>query len=72
MGFLDGSAGKESACSAGDVGDTGLVLELGRFALVGNGYPLQYSCWENPMDRGAWWTMVYVVAESQTEHTHTL
>ena len=72
MGFLDGSAGKESACSAGDVGDTGLVLELGRFALVGNGYTLQYSCWENPMDRGAWWTMVYVVAESQTEHTNTL
>ena len=76
MGFLDGSAGKASACSAGDVGDTGLVLELGRFPSVGNGYLPQYSCQENPTDRGSWWTVVYGVAESQTRlkqmSTHTL
>ena len=51
MGFLPGdSDSKESACSAGDAGS---VPELGRFAGEGNGYPLQYSCLESPMDRGA-------------------
>jgi len=41
----------------------------------GNGYPLQYFCPENPMDRGAWWSTVHGVAKSQTQlndyHTHT-
>ena len=32
----------------------------------GNGYPLQYSCLENPTDRGAWWATVHRVAKSQT------
>ena len=49
MGFPDGSDGKESAC---DVGDPGSVP--GRPSGEGNGYPLQYSCPENSMDRGAW------------------
>ena len=47
-----GSDGKECACSAGDLG---LVLGLGRSPGEGNGNPLQYSCLENSMDRGAWW-----------------
>ena len=51
MGFPCGSAGKESACNMGDLG---LIPELGRSPGEGEGYPLQYSCLENPMDRGAW------------------
>ena len=46
-GFLGGSVGKESACNAGDLG---LIPELGRSLGEGNGYPLQYSGLENPMD----------------------
>ena len=57
-GFPDGSAAKESACNAGDAGDLGSIPGLGRFPGAGNGNPLQYSCLENPMDRGAWWAMV--------------
>ena len=51
MGFPDGSDGKESACLAGDPGS---IPGSGRFPGVGNGYPLQYSCLENSMDREAW------------------
>ena len=47
------SAGKESACNAGDLGS---IPGLGRCPGGGHGNPLQYSCLENPMDRGAWWT----------------
>ena len=65
--FLYSSAGKESSCNARDSGDTGLISELGRSTGVENGNPLQYSCLENPMDRGAWWATVYRVAESQTQ-----
>ena len=43
--------GKESACN---VGDMGLIPGLGRPSREGNGYPLWYSCLENPVDRGAW------------------
>ena len=56
-GFPDGSDGKESACN---VGDQGLIPGLGRSPGVGNGNPLQYSCLENPMDRGAWWAAVHL------------
>ena len=45
------SAGKESPCNAGDLGS---IPRLGRSPGEGNGYPLQYSCLENSMDRGAW------------------
>ena len=48
--FPGGSDGKESACNAGDQGS---IPVLGRSPGEGNGYPLQYSCLENPMDRGA-------------------
>ena len=47
MGFPSGSAGKESACNAGDLGS---IPELGRSPGEGNSYPLQYSGLENPMD----------------------
>ena len=40
---------------------------LKRSSVGGNGNPLQYSCLENPMDRGAWWAAVHGVAKSQTE-----
>ena len=58
-----GSEGKESACSAGYLGS---VLELGRSPGEGNDNPLQYSCLENSMDRGAWWATVHGVAGSDT------
>ena len=61
LGFPDDSGGKESACNAGD---PGLISESGRSPGEGNGYPLQYSCLENPMDRGAWWARIHGVTES--------
>ena len=48
--------------------DMGLIPGLGRSTERGHGNPLQYSCLENPMDRGAWWATVYGLAESWTEH----
>ena len=51
--WLSGSEGKESACNAGDTGDASLIPGLGRYLGGGSGKPLQYSCLENPMDRGA-------------------
>ena len=62
-GFPGGSDCKESACNAGDLG---LINGSGRFPGAGNGNPLQYSCLENSMDRGAWWATVHVVAKSDT------
>ena len=52
MGFPGGSDGKEPACNAGDLD---LISGSGRSPGEGNGYPLQYSCLENPVDREAWW-----------------
>ena len=63
LGFPCGSAGKESACNAGDLGS---VLGLERSPGEGNDNPLQYSCLENPMDRGASWAIVHSVAKNQT------
>ena len=60
MGFPGGSESKESACNAGDLG---LISGLGRSPGEGNGYPLQYSCLENSMDKGAWWVTVHGVPE---------
>ena len=60
---------------AGGIKDIGLTPGSGRFLRGGNGNPLQYTCLEDPMDRGAWWATVYGVAKSQTrlsnQHTHT-
>ena len=47
-------SGEESACNAGGTGDAGSIPGLGRSLGEGNGNPLQYSCLENPIDRGAW------------------
>ena len=62
----NGSAGKESACNAGDTGDAGSIPGLGRAPGEQNGTPLQYSCLENPVDLGTWWATVHGVAESDT------
>ena len=59
--------GKESACKAGDAGDTGLIPESGRSPGGQHGNPLQYSCLENPMDRGGWWATVHGVAKGRTQ-----
>ena len=61
MGFPGGSDGKESAYNAGDLG---LIPGSGRSPGEGIGYPLQYSCLENSMDKGAWWATVHGVAKS--------
>ena len=54
------------------MGDLGLIPESGRSPGEGNGNPLQYSCLENSMDRGAWWATVHVSAESDvTEQLHS-
>ena len=63
-GFPGGSDVKESACSAGD---PGLIPGLGTSPGEENGYPLQYSCLERPMDRGAWRATVRGVAKSETQ-----
>ena len=56
------SAGKESACNAGDPGS---IPQLGRAPGKGNSNPCQYSCLENYKDRGAWWATVHGVPKSQ-------
>ena len=61
MGFSDGSAGKEPACTAGDLDS---IPGLGRSPGEGKGYPLQYSGLENSMD-----CIVHVVAKSRTRMT---
>ena len=63
MGFSGISVGKESACS---VRDPVLIPVSGRSPGEGNGNPLQYSCLENPMDRGAWQATVYGITKSRT------
>ena len=68
-GFPDDSDGKESAFSAGDVGS---IPGSGRSPGEGNSYPLQYSCLENSMGRGAWQATVHGVAESDMNEWLTL
>ena len=57
---------KNTPANAGDTGDAGSILGLGRSPGGGNGNPLQYSCLENPIDSGTWQATVRRVAESQT------
>ena len=57
---------KNPPASAGDAGDMGSNPESGRSPGGGNGNSLQYSCPENPMDRGAWQATVHGVPKSQT------
>ena len=63
-GFPGGSNGKESACNVGDLSP---IPGLGTCTGDGNGYPLQYSCLENSMDRRTWWAIVHGVTKSQTQ-----
>ena len=63
FGFPGGSDGKEFACNVGDLGS---IPGLGRFPEGGHGIPLQYSCLEIPMDRGACLATVHGVAKSWT------
>ena len=64
--LLCGSVGKESACNSGVTGDMGSTPESRRSPGKGNGNLLQYSCLENPMDRGAWQARVLEVRKNRT------
>ena len=66
MGFPGGPDGEEFTCSAEDPGS---ISGSGRFPREGHGYPLQYSCLENPTDRGDLWATVHGVTNSQTLNT---
>ena len=70
-GFPGGLDGKESACNAGDPGS---IPGLGRSPGEGNGNPVQYSCLENPVNKGAWQATVHqlqTVGHSLATNTHT-
>ena len=58
---------KNPPAKAGDIRDAGSTPGLGRYPGGGHGNSFQYSCLENTMDRGAWWTTVHIVAKSQTQ-----
>ena len=73
MGFLGDTMVKNLPATAGDIRDMGSIPGLGRFPGGGHGNPLQYSCLENPMDRGAWWATVHRITKSWTQlstHIH--
>ena len=63
MGFPGGSAVKKPPANARDR-DVGTIPGSGKSPGEENGYPLQYSCLENPMDRETWWAIVHVLAKS--------
>ena len=65
-GFPGGAGGKEPTANAEDTRDVGLNPESARSPGKGNHYPIQYSCLENPMDRGAWRAAVHGVTQSRT------
>ena len=66
-----GDSVKRSHLPMQETGDAGSIPGFGGSPEVGNGKLFQYSCLENPMDRGTWWATVLVVAElDTTEHTH--
>ena len=62
---LPGNSVVKNPANAGASGDAGFIPGLGRSPGGGNGNLLQYSCWNNPMDKGAWQTRVHGIAESQ-------
>ena len=64
MGFPGGSDGKESTCNSGDLGS---IPESGRSPGEGNGYPVQYSCLKNSMERRTWQATVHGVTKSWTQ-----
>ena len=76
--FPGGSVGKESACNTGDAGRCKFNPGSGRSPGGWQGKPIQYSCLENPMDRGAWWATGHRITKNQTQlkrlspHTHSV
>ena len=78
MGFQGGVSVKNPPANSGDIRDKGSISGSGRSPRGGHGNPLQYSCLENPMDRGVWRATVHKVAKSWTRlkrpidlaHTH--
>ena len=77
LSFLGGAVVKKPPANADDAKDAASLSQSGRSPGVGNVNPLQYSCLENVMDRGAWWAAVHEVTKSQIQlsacvHTHTL
>ena len=68
LGFPGGASGKEKnpPANAGDIRDMGSIPGLGRSPEGEHANPLQYSCLENPKDRGAWWFTVHRVEKSWT------
>ena len=67
MGLPGALVVKNPSANAGDIRVTGSIPGLGRSPGGGHGNPLQYSCLENPMDRGAWWVIVHRVAKNQIQ-----
>ena len=65
-GFPEVLVVKNLPANAGNIRDLGSIPGSGRSPGEGHGNPLQYSCLENPMDRGAWWATVHAVRKSQT------
>ena len=66
LGLPQWPSGKRTHLNAGATGDPGSIPGLGRSPGEGYGNPLQYSCLENPMDRGVWWATVHRVTKSWT------
>ena len=66
---IGGPVVKNPPANAGDTGDVGSIPGSGRSSGEGDGTPLQSSCLENPMDRGAWWALVHGVTRDTTEAT---
>ena len=74
MGFPGGAGGKEPACQCRRLGDADLIPGSGGSPGGGHGNPLQSTCLENLMDRGAWWATAHGVTKSQTRPSdfHTM
>ena len=68
--FRDFPGGSEYKASAYNAGDLGSIPGSGRSPEEGNGYPLQYSYLENPMDRGAWWATAHRLSQSDNDQSH--
>ena len=66
MGVCGGTRGKEHASQCSRHKRLGLGSWVRKISGGGNGNPLQFSCLENPLDRGAWWSMVHRIAKSDT------
>ena len=66
-GFPGGSVVRKPLANSGNIRDGGSIPGWGRSPRGGHGNPLQYSCRENPVDRGAWWAIFHRIAKSWTQ-----